>query len=316
MRTRACFAIVIFTALVAGCAEEIRPCPDGEGENAAGQCLPLGTLEGGMDAARGDAGTGDGGRDDAGPLCTPDCAADEYCVAGRCVDCRRNDDCMSAGASRCFEGACVPCEGPTDCSHLTDTHVCDTSEAPAQCVQCITRDDCGAPAPECVSQECVQCTPASQATTCTNAACDPATNTCSSYPLGMQAFCEPCVSDDDCLPSYLCVRTRWRSADLGGFCLPTASPDCPSGLHDMSVASLGGRSAPQTRTFCFPHTTCPALLDYLDGAPCGMAGQTCGLDMMDGVCFGGTCNYPCSINTDCYGASGSCAPSPTFHCET
>jgi hypothetical protein len=66
------------------------------------------------------------------------CAGDDFCVAGACVNCIRDADCsQDAAGSRCVENDCVECRNSADCR--AQTPVCENNS----CRACANNAECG-----------------------------------------------------------------------------------------------------------------------------------------------------------------------------
>lgn len=241
---------------------------------------------------------------DCGAGATPYCAA-----ANECVACLGDDDCESPAAAHCSAGACTGCGSSTQCEHLPGTTVCDTS-----------------------SDTCVECT-AGDESACAGNSCNPATNTCTTTPLGSVDICEPCLADSECAdaPGNRCVPMEFNGAARpGGFCLPRAAGGCTAPLTvTYSTASLSGAASESYCGIDQDTVTCEAVLDLFASADC-LSGEDveCGcVRNVDGDCIGdgqgglcrtvggqaNKCTYGCGSASQCSGGHDCTIGTPYCH---
>lgn len=298
-----------------------------ENEHNAGSCAEP-TCD--CDAQPRDGGM-DGGETDAGP-CAGACDA-EHCLDGACVDCTEatagddcggdtplcdtdtntcvectsNTDCTDEAMPICDGGSCRGCTEDTDCEDMTDTPVCDEP-----------------------SGRCAECTVDSEETTCPppdNLACDPTELTCTGAERGSLGFCQPCVSDSECITNASgtnrCVPMQFEGSPHGTYCLldlesyrtATSMPSAP--CPDRMVTARTETSILGVEAeYCFVRetlTTCEAVVDTF-GDLCPGGDSDCGDPGLDDAsCEAGRCTYECSGGSDC--ATGICTGAPTTYCQ-
>ncbi len=269
-------------------------CPSGFVASEGGWCL---ALDAGADA-RPD------GEADAGPCggCSGDTpVCDE--TSNRCVGCVQDTQCTDPAAPRCNteSNTCSPCMDDDQCARFSDTPVCETGTG-----------------------VCVECTEATQETSCPpievgrpigNRMCNLSTFECQ----GTLGFCQPCVSDEECITTdevgvRRCVPLEFNGASRGNYCMldlashQTATDDpsanCPPRQFAQRMrTSLGGVEA----LYCViaeADTTCEAILSFRDACAEDTATDDCGVPGLDdGVCrqMGSTfaCTYECAGSNDC-----------------
>ena len=129
------------------------------------------------------------------PFCTKDsdCASNEFCDSGKCLQCRASSDCTSAKQPLCVEGVCM-CEKDSDCP--AGFGKCESGN----CIQCSQSSDCPEGFTRCVSGECLLqlC---SESAECTN----PNYGKCKR--IGPNTFCVGCLQDSDCDNGKSCDTT-------------------------------------------------------------------------------------------------------------
>lgn len=194
-----------------------------------------------------------------GPDGAARCAHDDDCSGGRagrcdvetgvCVECVEAGDCTDPGASRCGEArTCVPCDADAQCAHLPDTPVCDEGRG-----------------------TCVACTPDTEAQTCGDRSCDPATFTCGAHDRGSRRPCESCISDSDCLPDHRCIPMEHQGEPREqAFCLK-AAPGCEQPFSVEITGRESASGAPASESYCGIHeeqATCEAVRALIDNWFC------------------------------------------------
>lgn len=216
------------------CSEET-PCDVGECvEGYCQMCNPMGHAGCGAEEAVCQDKGSDGNALYVCEMCDNDaeCAANanaevgDYCVEGRCVDCRPAGELTGqagcdAGAPRCLpEGVCGPCDEVTQDGCEGDKPVCDGG----RCFECKpeTEDEpqmgCGGATPICdEAGRCVSCDPLTQAG-CGGATpvCDPANQICRACVLGeqcvdgLQCLGGQCVAEPASVVAALTAEPRFR----------------------------------------------------------------------------------------------------------
>jgi hypothetical protein len=278
----------------------------------------------------------------------PECSADHVCVpctgqpacvergarsecdmrdgsatSGQCVECLEHGHCTTAAAPQCHSasGSCVACTANDACAGRMDGEIaieqCNTRAGKAtsgQCVQCVG-DSATEPA----------------ATTCVGTfsyACDQDLGRCTTRRVGTTDICTSCVADSECEQEAKCVTLTLGAQTFGNYCLhdkaeqSNACGDTSSSMRPYN-RSVGGTSIDGFEgTFCFPSTSCEAILDATSGT--FTTGKVCTSDTMCGrgtpsvdgaVCtnFGGVddrCSYTCDASHDCpNGTYNSCPES-------
>jgi len=152
--------------------------------------------------------------------------------------------------------------------------------------------------PRCDAEEglCVQCAPATEAMDCGERSCDPATRACSDIVRGSRAECEACVSDSDCMETFMCVPMQFGNVPLrGGFCLRRSGPDqCTQPFAFLLPDARESLSGAVPAVYCGVNedlTSCEAVQALVDNQGCG--------DDFDCVAPGGICRQVGAVGLRC-----------------
>ena len=199
--------------------------------------------------------------------------------SGLCVECLANDGCTDPAASLCTAGSCAPCTAGADCAHIVGATMCDGGT----CVECTVADE----------------------SPCGGNSCDPATNTCTTTPVGSAGACEACAADSECEQDYGCVPMNFQMMSRNqGFCLPLAAGDC-SAAGTFPVLVTRTTTSGAMGDFCTINedlATCEAVGDY--GAPCADNADCGAAGLDDGICepldfdIAG-CTFLCDTTAEC-----------------
>lgn len=241
---------------------------------------------------------------------------------GQCVECIEHGHCDEAATPQCdgASGSCVACTTSDACAGRTDGDVvieqCNTHpgrSTTGQCVQCV-----GDSATEPAAETCVSGF---------SYACDQDLGRCTTKRVGTTDICTECVADSECEQDAKCVTLTLGEHSFGNYCLhdkeeQTNCGDTASALRPYNRSVDGTSIDGFEGTFCFPSTSCEAVIDATSGAV--DTGKTCTLNSdcgrsnpaQDGalcMSFGGIedrCTYACDAANDCpNGAYNACPAS-------
>lgn len=143
-------------------------------------------------------------------------------ASGSCVECTAEDDhaCTSRSKVCVSDGTtCVECNVNTDCPNATpqcSNHACEPCSDNNQCEG---RTEGNTSLHLCVGEQCVQCTPETEAQHCGQNACDPKTLTCTSTKRNSLATCRECRSDNECIANHKCIEVPFQGQPSGWFCM-------------------------------------------------------------------------------------------------
>lgn len=267
------------TCLVSSCKSEFSGC------EVTLEC-PKVQGPGGAGGTNGDGGEAGGAGTAGSNACGSPCEAPKpFCdeSSGACVACLESTDCTDAAAPRCDDGACVGCADTADCEHIPGKHACD--EPSQACVECTVDDE----------------------SACDGNSCDPATNRCTSTPLGQTGTCKPCLADSECEDGHRCIELDYLDEPHGWYCmpLPPMEAGCASGSPapwKVGLLDRESRSGAEETNYCGLNeglTTCEAVLAALEG-------QGVGCTDHDACPAGGVCEF--------VGAAGTGDNRCTYRC--
>lgn len=245
--------------------------------------------------------------------CVPGCATDRDCPEGRycrpdvqphgvCSECAADEQC---GTGRCVDGQCrVACVHQADCLLLPDAPVCDPIHG--VCVGCLGRDDCD-PGQLCLLGTCVPGCLADDGCPIP-LRCDQAS--------GPNGACVVCVGDAHCSGGRRCVdRLCVFDCDTitcpfdRPLCLPETGA-CVECIDSASCAGVQVCLGNACRPGCLRDEDCGAGLVCTGGSPGRCVGCETPADCPDegALCILEQCvTNPCSDDVAC-GAGRYCHP--------
>lgn len=269
--------ITLIAALGSLCGCESATCPEGMAvppgvRFSLDECVAEST-DAGRDAEPppADAGPCGGPCDTSTPICDTD--------TNTCVACLADTDCADPDTARCDAGECVPCTDSAQCDGIAGNEVCETGT----CVECSITDE----AP------------------CLGNSCDPASNTCTTTPIGLAMACEACVADSECAANHRCVPMTFMGAPHGDYCMKVASTGCARPFAGTLLMNRTSSSGADPDDYCpvdESAVSCEAVRALLLSRSCAGGVSDCMADGARCETVGGVpaqCTYSCGVNNNC-----------------
>jgi hypothetical protein len=173
----------------------------------------------------------------ANPVCNPQ--------SGACVECLRNNDCLSPGKSFCVQNKCVGCDFPGAIGTSSDAGVDGgTADGGASTAACSGSKPACVPSSSSnpLAGQCVQCTSSSE--------CSGSTPVCNS-----SNVCVPCSKDSECTSGPgICMLVPTGTFQQDGRCATDAET-----IYVQNSSGCTGGAGTKASPYCQPQSAISAV---------------------------------------------------------